>query len=69
MERQIIDALTGEVTIVEITAKDQSEMVGKIEPQKSLDEIVAENELLKNAAIAKLAALGLSEAEAKAVIG
>jgi len=69
MERQIIDALTGEVTIIEITAKDQSDMVGKIEPKKSLDEIATENQILKDSAIAKLAALGLSEAEAKAVIG
>jgi hypothetical protein len=57
------------VTIIEITAKDQSDMVGKIEPKKSLDEIATENQILKDSAIAKLAALGLSEAEAKAVIG
>jgi hypothetical protein len=69
MERQIIDALTGEVTIIEITAKDQSEMVGKIEPKKSLDEIATENQILKDAAIAKLATLGLTIEEAQLILG
>ena len=63
------DALTGENLSTELSAAQYSAIVGEITPQKSIAEIVSENQALKNSAIAKLAALGLTEDEAKAIIG
>jgi hypothetical protein len=63
------DAITGENKSTEISDAEFAEMVGEVEPAKSLDEIIAENKALKTSAIAKLAALGLTEDEAKAIIG
>jgi len=69
MERQIIDAASGEVTILEIDAKGVKEIIGEVHPRKSIEEIMAHKQILKNAAIAKLTSLGLTEDEAKAIIG
>jgi hypothetical protein len=63
------DAITGENTSTEITDAEFEKMVGDVEPTKSMDEIIAENEAIKASAIAKLAALGLTEDEAKAITG
>jgi uncharacterized protein YjfI (DUF2170 family) len=63
------DALTGENTSTEITDKEYAEIIGSVSSSKSLSEIIAENETLKASAIAKLAALGLTEDEARAIIG
>lgn len=63
------DALTNENTEIEIDAEELAEIVGEIPAQKSLDELFAENKALKEAAIAKLAAIGLTEEEAKALVG
>jgi hypothetical protein len=63
------DAMTGENLSTELSDAQYSAMVGEITPQKSIADIVSENQALKNSAIAKLAALGLTEDEAKAIIG
>jgi uncharacterized protein YjfI (DUF2170 family) len=63
------DALTGENTSIEITDEEYAKIVGDVSSSKSLAEIIAENEALKASAIAKLAALGLTQDEAKAIIG
>ncbi len=69
MERQIIDAASGEVTILEIDAKGVKEIIGEVHPRKSIEEITEEKEAAKNAAFEKLVNLGLSEIEAKAIVG
>jgi len=69
MERQIIDAASGDVTILEIDANEVKEIIGEVHLRKSLDEITAEKEALKSTALIKLINLGLSEIEAKAIIG
>jgi hypothetical protein len=63
------DALTGLNTSTEMTDKEFSEMIGEVSPTKLVDELIAESRALKDSAIAKLAALGLTEDEAKAIIG
>jgi hypothetical protein len=64
-----IDALTDIATELEVTQAEFTEIVGKIEAVKPLAEVIAEKEALKASALAKLAALGLTEDEAKAIIG
>jgi uncharacterized protein YjfI (DUF2170 family) len=63
------DALTGENTSVEISEEEYAAMIGDVSSDKSMAEIIAENDALKASAMAKLAALGLTEDEAKAIIG
>jgi hypothetical protein len=63
------DALTGENTSSEMTGAQFAEMIGEVSPTKSIDEAIAESQALKASAMAKLAALGLTEDEAKAIIG
>lgn len=64
-----IDALTGTNTVTTVTKTEFAAIVGDIAPTKPLDQIISEQAALKASAIAKLAALGLTEDEAKAVIG
>ena len=63
------DALTGENVSIDVSDEDFQAMVGEIIPVKSMAEMIEENAQLKASAIAKLAALGLTEDEAKAIIG
>lgn len=63
------DALTGKNTEIEIGAEQLAKIVGDLAIAKPLDEIMAEKQKLKASALAKLAALGLTEDEAKAIIG
>ena len=63
------DALTGENTSTEMTDAEFAEMIGEVSPTKTMDEAIAESQALKDSAMAKLAALGLTEDEAKAIIG
>jgi len=63
------DAITGENVSIDLSDEDFDAMVGLITPVKSMAEMIEENEALKASAIAKLAALGLTEDEAKAIIG
>jgi len=64
-----IDATTDINTELEVTQKEFTEMVGKLEAVKPFDKVITEKQALKDSAIAKLAALGLTEEEAKAIIG
>ena len=64
-----IDATTDTNTELEVTQKEFTEMVGKLEAVKPFDEVITEKQALKDSAIAKLAALGLTEDETKAIIG
>ena len=64
-----IDATTDTNTELEVTQKEFTEMVGKLEAVKPFAQVIEEKQALKDSAIAKLAALGLSEDEARAVIG
>jgi hypothetical protein len=64
-----IDVATDTNTELEVTQKEFTEMVGKLEAVKPFAQVIEEKQALKDAAIAKLAALGLTEDEARAVIG
>ena len=64
-----IDAATGSNTETTVTKTEFVESVGKIVEVKPFAEVIVENETLKASAVAKLAALGLSEDEAKAIMG
>lgn len=63
------DGITGESKIIEITAEELAEIRLGSGPSKSIDDMIAEKQALQNAAMTKLAALGLTEDEAKAIIG
>jgi hypothetical protein len=63
------DAITGENVSIEISEKEYEKFVGDVSSDKSMAEMIAETEVLKASAITKLAALGLTEDEAKAIIG
>ena len=63
------DAITGENLATEISAKELTDLLSDAKTSKPIDEIFAEKEALKAAALTKLAALGLTEDEAKAIIG
>ncbi len=63
------DALTGENTEIQINDKELAAIIGDLSVSKSPDEIIAEKQALKESAIAKLAALGLTEDEAKSIVG
>jgi hypothetical protein len=62
------DALTGENTEIQINAKELAALVGDLPISKSPIEILAEKQALKQSAIAKLAALGLTLQEAESII-
>ena len=64
-----IDATTNTNTELEVTQKEFTEMVGKLEAVKPFAQVIEEKQALKDSAMAKLAALGLTEDEAKAIIG
>jgi hypothetical protein len=64
-----IDAATGSNTELTVTQAEFTEIIGEILPVQSMSEAIAEKQALKDAALAKLTALGLTEAEAKAIIG
>jgi hypothetical protein len=64
-----IDAATGSNTETTVTKTEFVESVGEIVEVKPFAEVIVENETLKASAVAKLAALGLSEDEAKAIMG
>ena len=49
--------------------KDDPEYIELVEDETSPDEMIAAQQSLKESALAKLALLGLTEEEAKAVIG
>ena len=63
------NAITGENVSIDLSDEDFDAMVGPITPVKSMREMIEENAQLKASAVAKLAALGLTEDEAKAIIG
>ena len=62
------DALTGENTEIQINDQQLAAIIGNIPISKSPVDIIAEKQALKDSAISKLAALGLTEDEAKAII-
>ena len=64
-----IDAATGSNTELTVTQAEFTEIIGEISPVQSMAEAIAEKQELKDAALAKLTALGLTEDEAKAIIG
>jgi len=64
-----IDATTGENTETTVTQAEFTELIGEIAPVKSIAEAIEEFATLKASALAKLTALGLTEDEAKAIIG
>jgi hypothetical protein len=64
-----IDAATGSNTELTVTQEEFTEIIGEILPVQSMAEAIAEKQALKDAALAKLTALGLTEDEAKAIIG
>ena len=64
-----IDAATGSNTELTVTQAQFTEIIGEILPVQSMAEAIAEKQALKDAALAKLTALGLTEDEAKAIIG
>jgi hypothetical protein len=64
-----IDAATGSNTETTVTQAEFTEIIGQIAPVKSIAEAIEESATLKASALAKLTALGLSEDEARAVIG
>jgi hypothetical protein len=64
-----IDAATGENTETTVTQAEFTELIGEIAPVKSIAEAIEESATLKASALAKLTALGLTEDEAKAIIG
>ena len=63
------DALTGENTSTEMSDEKFAKMIGELSSTKTMDEAIAESQALKDSALVKLAALGLTEDEAKAIIG
>ena len=63
------DALTGENTSTEMIDEKFAKMIGELSSTKTMDEAIAESQALKDSALVKLAALGLTEDEAKAIIG
>ena len=63
------DGLTGEVIEVEVTANDLKKRFGDPVEALSYAEIEAQKKIILDSALAKLAALGLTEDEAKAIIG
>jgi hypothetical protein len=64
-----IDAATGSNTEITVTKSEFAEIVGESAEIKPFAEVLQEKEALKASALAKLAALGLTEDEAKAIIG
>jgi hypothetical protein len=64
-----IDAATGSNTELTVTQEEFTEIIGEILPVQSMADAIAEKQALKDAALAKLTALGLTEDEAKAIIG
>jgi hypothetical protein len=68
MERQIIDAASGEITILEIDEKELKQLIGDFDTIKSIGEITIEKEAAKNAALEKLINLGFTHDEAKSII-
>jgi hypothetical protein len=64
-----IDAATGTNTEITLTKAEFIESVGDSVSVKPFADVIAEQESLRASAIAKLAALGLTEDEAKAIIG
>ena len=61
------DALTDSNVTVEISETELSEMIGDVSNNKSFEEILAENAAAKAGAQAKLAALGLTTEDLKAL--
>jgi hypothetical protein len=64
-----IDAATNLNEEITVTKAEFAEMIGEITPVKSMAEMIEESNAVKASALVKLAALGLTEAEAKAIIG
>jgi hypothetical protein len=64
-----IDGSTGSSTETTVTKAELIESVGDFVAIKPFAEVLEEKASLKSSAIAKLAALGLTEDEAKAIIG
>jgi hypothetical protein len=64
-----IDAATGSNTEITVTKAEFIESVGQSAEIKPFADVIAEQQSLKASALAKLAALGLTEDEAKAIIG
>lgn len=64
-----IDAATGINTETTVTKSEFILSIGDFVAVKPFQDVIAKNQSLKESAIAKLAALGLTEDEAKAIIG
>jgi hypothetical protein len=64
-----IDAATGSNEELTVTQAEFTKIIGEVTPVKSMAEVIAENKALKDAAIAKLAALGLTIEEAQLILG
>lgn len=63
------NGLTNEVVDIQVTTEDLREMFGEPVEAMSFAEIEAQKQILKDAAIAKLATLGLTTEEAKLILG
>lgn len=64
---KIVDAVTGEIIIREYTPEEVAEVEAAIEKARLRREKLAEQKTKRNSAIAKLAALGLTEEEIAAL--
>jgi hypothetical protein len=69
MKITYIDATTGSNTEKTVNQAEFTELIGEVAPVKSIAEAIEESTTLKASALAKLTALGLTENEAKAIIG
>ena len=64
-----INAATGSNTEITISKTEFTEMIGEVAVIKPAAQVIEEKEALKASALTKLAALGLTQDEAKAIIG
>lgn len=69
----IIKDITPEDSVVPVYSvvyeKHEPEYIELVEDEISPDEMIAQTEAAKQSALAKLAALGLTQEEAKAIVG